>query len=172
MVLDQIHLHFYTTYSYNKWKNALQPCPLCNKIPEDIFHIIIDCRFTKTVWKRIERKMLKIISIPVTDSEKAFGLQPRKENESNATILRNWVTFSLRHSILLEEREAYYINNYHKRSIEKFFMKFNSKAQEELQYKKLLYDHRDLAAKFEKIVTVNNVIARVVEGDFGWLDIM
>ena len=171
-IWDQIHLNFYTTYSYNKWKNALQPCPLCNKIPEDIFHIIIDCRFTKTVWKRIERKMLKIISIPVTDSEKAFGLQPRKENESNATILRNWVTFSLRHFILLEEREAYYINNYHKRSIEKFFMKFNSKAQEELQYKKLLYDHRDLAAKFEKIVTVNNVIARVVEGDFVWLDIM
>ena len=85
------------------------------------------------IWIRsmlsIERKMLKIISIPVTDSEKAFSLQPRKENESNATILRNWVTFSLRHFILLEEREAYYINNYHKRSIENFFMKFNSNFQ-------------------------------------------
>ena len=41
-IWEQIHLNFYTTYNYNKWHNTLQPCPLCNKIPEDIFHVILD----------------------------------------------------------------------------------------------------------------------------------
>ena len=54
-IWEQIHLNFYTTYSYNKWHNTLHPCPLCNKIPDDIFHIILDCRFTKILWRRIEK---------------------------------------------------------------------------------------------------------------------
>ena len=150
----------------------MKPCPLCNKIPDDVFHIIKECRFTKTMWKRIERVLLEIIPIPVTDSEKALGLQPRKKKETNATILRNWVTFFLRHLIMLEERKAFKINNYHLQSMEEFFNKFNFKAQEELKIKKLLYDHRNLPEKFRKIATINNAIAVVTDGEFAWLDIM
>ena len=171
-IWDQLHLNFYTTYSYNKWKNSLQACPLCNKIPDDIFHIILDCRFTKTMWKRIEKVLLKIIPIPVSISEKAYGLQPRKKKETNATTLRNWVTFFLRHLIMLEEREAYHVPNYHHRSMERFFTKFNIKANEELKIKKLQYDHRNLTEKFEKIVTVNKAIASVNDGEIVWTDIM
>ena len=110
--------------------------------------------------------------IAVTNSEKAFGLQPRSKKVVNATTLRNWITFFLRHMIILEEREAYYINNYHLRSMEKFFIKFNFKAQEELKIKKLQFQHRNLTAKFEKIISINNAIATVQEGGITWLDIM
>ena len=45
-VWEQIHLNFYTTYNYNKWHNSIDPCPLCRQIPEDVFHILLDCSFT------------------------------------------------------------------------------------------------------------------------------
>ena len=114
---------------------------------------------------------MKIIPVPVSISEKAYGLQPRRKKETNATILRNWVTFFLRHLIMLEEREAYHITNYHLRSVEKFFIKFNAKAHEELKLKKLQYDHRNLTDKFEKIVTINKAIASVNDGGIVWMDI-
>ena len=171
-VWEQIHLNFYTTYNYNKWHNSLNPCPLCHKIPEDIFHIILDCRFTKIMWKRIQKVLLKILRIPITDSEKAFGLQPRTKKETQATILRNWITFSLRHLIMQEERKAYYIQNYHKRSVESFFSKFNYATKEEIQTKKLQYDFRGLSKKFEKIVTTNNAVASINAGEYTWMKIM
>ena len=171
-IWEQIHLNFYTTYSYNKWHNTLHPCPLCNKIPDDIFHIILDCRFTKILWRRIEKVLLKIIPIPVTASEKVLGLQPRWKKETNATILRNWVSFSLRHHIMQEERRAYYIPAYHTHSVAKFFCKYNHKAHEEIQIKKLQFDFRNLSHKFEKIVTINNAIATLTNGEYIWKDIM
>ena len=171
-IWQTIHLNFYTTYNYNKWHNALQPCPLCNKIPEEVFHITLDCKFTKTMWKRIEKILLKIIPKPITAYEKAFGIQPTNKKEIKPTILRNWVTFSLRHYILLEERRAYHINNYTSGAVQKFFLKFNHNTQEELKTKKLQYDFQGLSNKFEKIATVNNAIATIVDGDFIWKDIM
>lgn len=171
-IWEQIHLNFYTTYNYNKWHNSLQPCPLCNKIPEDIFHIILDCRFTKVTWKRIERVLLKILPVPVTDTERAVGLQPRSGEQACAIILRNWVTFSLRNLLMLEERRAYHIKDYHLLSMEKFFTKFNYKTQEELKIKKLLYDHRGAAGKFEELVTFNDAIASVINGSLFWKAIM
>ena len=171
-IWEQIHLNFYTTYNYNKWHNVLQPCPLCNKIPDDIFHIVIDCKFTKTMWKRVEKTLKNIIRVRVSESEKAFGLQPRTKKEKNATILRNWITFSLRHQIMQEERKAFHIPNYHLRSMEKFFLQFNLRTQEELKMKKLQYDHRNLAHKFQEIVTINKAIASKNNEGYRWKDIM
>ena len=171
-IWDQIHLNFYTTYSYNKWHNALQPCPLCHKIPEDIFHVILDCKFTNVLWRRIEKTLFKIIPKPVTSYEKAFGIQPLNHRDKQPTVLRNWITFSLRHNIMLEERRAYHIENYYSSCIEKFFVKFNHNTQEELKTKKLQYDFQNLSSQFEKIVTVNNAIVTISEGQYTWKDIM
>jgi hypothetical protein len=171
-IWEQIHLNFYTTYNYNKWHNSQNPCPLCNKIPEDIFHIMLDCKFSKVLWKRAEKVLLTILPIPVSNEEKALGLQPRRKKETNATILRNWVTFTLRHRILQEERRAYHIHDYHLQSVEKFFCKFNHKTQDELQIKKLQYDFRGVSHKFEKIATINNAIASINNGEYTWNNIM
>ena len=157
---------------YNKWHNTFKPCPLCNKIPDDIFHIIIDCKFTKTMWKRVERVLLKIIPIQVTDTEKALGLQPRRQSETQATILRNWITFSLRHLIMLEERRAFAIKDYHTHSVEKFFIKFNFKTLKELKLKKLQYEHRNASELFENIVTTKMAVAEIENGEYIWKTLM
>ena len=95
-IWEQIHLNFYTTYNYNKWHNNLQPCPLCRKIPEDVFHIIMDCKFVKVMWKRIEKTLFCIMPILPNTHEKAFGLQPKNPKQIHHVTLRNWITFSLR----------------------------------------------------------------------------
>ena len=124
------------------------------------------------MWKRLEKILLRIIPIRVTPTEKALGLQPRGKKEKHATILRNWITFSLRHIIMKEERRAYHIKNYYLRSVEKFFTKFNFKTKEELRIKKLQYDHRGASEKFKKIVTINRAIVTMEEGEYVWKDMM
>ena len=170
--LNFSNLNFYTTYSYNKWYNTLQPCPLCNQIPDSIFHILFDCKFTKALWKRLHRVLLLIIPIKLTNKEKALGLQSKTKQQDNAILLRNWITFFLRHFIMLEERRAYHIPHYYSQSLEKIFIKFNFKALEDLKNKKLLYDHRNASDKFENIVTINKAIASLEDGEYIWKDIM
>ena len=169
-IWSQLHLNFYTTYNYNKWKNTLNPCPLCRKIPEDVFHVIFDCRFTKLVWNRIEKILLKIHPKSVTPYEKAFGLQPTNNKEENPLILRNWITYNVRHFLLLEERIAY-----HKKSlpiVKNFFNKFNLRTQDELRTKKILFDLQELSTKFEEIITINNAVSVKRNGEYQWKPIM
>lgn len=175
-IWEQIHLNFYTTYNFNSWFKELNPCPLCRKIPDDVFHIILDCQFTKVAWRRARRSLMQIIPIPPTRYEMAFGLCARNKQDEYPIALRNWITFSLRHLITLEERKMYKINTESdvvvKPSMEKFFAKFNFFSSSELKLKKLLYDFQGLPDKFEKIVTAGGAIADVIEGDYVWNDIM
>ena len=62
--------NFYTTYNYyNKWHKTFHPCPFCHKIPENVYHIVLDYRFTKVTFRRIQKVLLNIIPIPVTDTD-------------------------------------------------------------------------------------------------------
>ena len=169
-IWEQIHLNFYTTSNYNKWHNSLNPCPLCRKIPEDTFHIILDCKFTNIMWKRIQNCIYKIIPIPITQYEKAFGLQTRTKKEKHKITLRNWLTFTLRYQIMQEERKAYHTKT--TPSIEKFFLKFNYYVHQELDTKKILYDRQGLSTKFEKRSTINNVLGMLKNGEYSWKDVM
>ena len=167
-------MNFYTTYNYNKWHETEQPCPLCRKIPDDIFHIILDCKFTKVMWKRIEKTLIRIYAKPITRHEMAFGVQPRSKHNKEqraATTLRNWITFTMRHLIMLEERKAFKANTPLTNAMQKYFVKFNYYLQEEMRLKKLLYDFRDLSHKFKNIATVNNAIAIIVEDEYEWKNI-
>ena len=169
-VWDQIHLNFYTTYNYNKWHNTLHPCPLCRKIPEDVFHIILDCRFTKVMWRRIERVLFRIIPRSPSLHEKAFGIYPINKKLRYAATLRNWLTFFLRHMIMQEEKVAYHSGTPPRAP--SFFLKFNERVKEALHLKSIQYRSRGLSKKFEDIVTVNEAVSTVKQGVFSWHDLM
>ena len=177
-IWEQIHLNFYTTHNFNVWFNMLNPCPLCRKIPEDVFHIVVDCKFTKVMWRKLDKRLVKIIPKPFTVHEMAIGIEEskREKRERYPVILRNWITFTLRRLIMLEEHKMYKMNLDSDvkmtPSHEKFFAKFNFEAVQELKHKKLLYDFQGLSEKFKEIVTVNNAIASVVNEEYQWLDIM
>ena len=171
-VWDQIHLNFYTTYNYNKWHNSLHPCPLCGRIPDDVYHVLLDCRFTKLMWQKIGRSLMRIIPVAPDKYEMAFGLRPRCGRERDATILRNWLTFSLRHQIMREERRAYYFPRYLSHHTRAFIKAFNHGVRRELFLKSLQYSFRGLQAEFERISTLNNAIGVKVGDEFIWSDVI
>ena len=175
-IWEQLHLNFYTTHNFNTWYNQLQPCFLCRKIPEDVFHIIFDCKFTKVMWRRLEKVLLKIMPTPLTLHEMAFGLQQKTKEDRYPVVLRNWVTFTLRHFILLEEYKMYKIDLTSDMqmtpSYEKFFANFNYKATQELKLKKMQYDFQGMEEKFKVIVTCGNAVAHLAGGEFVWHDLL
>ena len=171
-IWEQIHLNFYTTYNYNKWHNTLQPCPLCRKIPDNIYHIIRDCAFTDLMWRKIQPTLLKIIPIYPDIQEKSFGLLPRNKDERDAIILRNWVTFTLRHYIMKEEKRAYHCSSYSTPQITAFAQRVNHQMKNELYIKSLQYIFRHLQDKFDSISTTNGAVCRRTGEGYFWPDIL
>ena len=100
----QIHLNDLTTASYNNWFQADNPCPLCKSGIDDLFHIVLHCSFTKTLWRDIDYFLKKLSYTEVTDQEMAFGL----EGNSPPILVRNWLTFLLRECIVQHEKMAFY----------------------------------------------------------------
>ena len=131
----------------------------------------MDCAFIIPLWRKIEPILLQIISRPLSKEELAFGLQPRNREEQNATILRNWITFNLRHQIMREERRAYYFGTYTNAHEQKFIQNFNRSMQRELTEKHLLYKFRGLQNKFDSIITVNNVLQQDEQDEYVWKNI-
>ena len=167
-VWEQLHLNFYTTYNYNKWHNSLTPCPLCGKIPDTVYHVIIYCNFTNALWKRLESTLKRIYPKNIIAFEKAFGLQPDTKKEKPRTILRNWITFTLRHHIMKEERKAYYQENYKNRDITHFMKNFEYILQQEMKIKYQQFKSRGLSTKFERIALVGNVLGEIKDDEFLW----
>ena len=167
-VWDQVHLNFYTTYSYNKWHNSLEPCPLCNVIPDTIHHIISGCNFTRRLWHKMENTLRRIYPKNISTFEMAFGLQPDTKKELPQTILRNWITFSLRHYIMKEERKAYYRKNIGTEYIAKFLKDFEYILQQELQIKYHHFKNRGLLTKFENIALAGNVLGEIDDDQLIW----
>ena len=105
-IWQQLHLNFYTQFSYNKWHNTHDCCPLCKEIPESIYHILLECEATRLAWDELEITLYRIFEIPVSDEEKSVGIVQQKPTE--AALLRNFLTFVLRQAVADAERECYY----------------------------------------------------------------
>ena len=103
-IWEQIHLNFYTQYSYNKWHKVSQNCPLCNQIPQNIYHIILDCKFVNTIWNNIQPTLSKFHDKIIDNEEKSLGIVQIKRTPM--IMLRNWITFKIREQILTYEKKA------------------------------------------------------------------
>ena len=79
LIWQQIHLNFYTQYSYNKWHKKTERCPMCLTIPESIYHTMLHCDFTNNFWQEIEPLLKKLYPVAVTEEEKAFGIVQQKK---------------------------------------------------------------------------------------------
>ena len=104
-IWEQLHLNFYTQYSYNKWNDVKEPCPLCKKEPKSIFHIILHCDYVKDIWTQLQPTLLKLSSRSLDDAEKSLGIVQIKKPP--CIIVRNWLGYKLREHVLLFERRAY-----------------------------------------------------------------
>ena len=153
IIWEQIHLNMYTTYSYNKWHNTDNLCPYCLQVPEDRFHIVLDCPLTTSLWIRLEPLLRQIVPIPVTDEEKAFGLLGNTPH----IILRNWLTYVLRASIHQHENIAYHnklglANETNIRHV------YNARVKRETTQNLVIYRNNGRFDIFEKYYTKNGIL--------------
>ena len=107
VVWEQLHLNYYTTYTYNKWHQSQQSCPLCHTPPLSVFHLILTCPVTLHLWRQLSPLLTSLHPDPVTPEEMAFGLL----GATPPHLLRNWLTFHLRECIQEQERRAYHAPN-------------------------------------------------------------
>ena len=77
-IWQQLHLNFYTQFSYNKWHRTQDPCPLCKEIPKTVYHILLECKTTMMAWDELEITLYKIHEVPVSNEEKAVGVIEKK----------------------------------------------------------------------------------------------
>ena len=120
-IWQQLHLNFYTQFSYNKWHHTQNPCPLCKEIPQSIFHTILDCKIVRLAWDELEITLYRIHEVSVSDEEKAVGIVEKKPFED--VVLRNWLTFVLRQAVANAERECYHTPRDSLHAIRKTFRK-------------------------------------------------
>ena len=155
LIWQQLHLNFYTQFSYNKWHNVNNQCPLCHKIPDSIFHLILCCDITATLWNDIEPTLKKLYALPISDEEKAMGIL--QHNKNTGVIIRNWVTFLLRRCIADFERNSFKNPSY-TNTVNKIKRKFNHLITLEIDRKKFRYKHENKLTTFEKFFTHANVL--------------
>ena len=158
-IWQQIHLNFYTQYSYNKWHKKQDICPLCHEIPENIYHVILHCNFVNDLWAQIEPLLKELHPTSVTEEEKAFGII--QKNKTTGILLRNWLTYLLRENILEEERAAHFTLK--KTDIEKAKQKFNNVVESEILIKAFRYKNEQKLEFFDKIITHAEILCKKKE---------
>ena len=165
LIWQQIHLNFYTQYSYNKWKKVNKACPLCDKIPQNIFHLILHCDTVVKIWKDIEPTLLKLHPTQVCNEEMAFGLvtQRPKSDQSHRPAnrhgihVRNWLTYLMRRCIANMERKAHY-SNYN--IISRIKLKINNCVIKELDKKLFILHNNEKIEVFDKFFAHKNVLCK------------
>ena len=155
IIWQQLHLNFYTQYSYNKWHKVNMACPLCGKIPESIFHIVLKCDLVSTIWEDIKPVLLRLHPAQLSDEEKAFGIVYKKP--SPGMCVRNWLTFLMRKCIAKMERVAYYCNS---DILARSRQKIQYCIEKELDKKHFICSNDGNMDAFENFFAYRNVICR------------
>ena len=92
---------------------------------------------------------------PMSEEEKSFGIVQKKK--THGILLRNWITYLMRHCIAQHEREAYTSK---KPSVEKIKVNLNKKMVFEITMKLMRHRNEGNLAHFEKIIAHANVLCR------------
>ena len=168
-IWQQLHLNFYTQFSYNKWHKKMDPCSICLNIPQSIFHIMLDCNLVNDIWQYIQPLLVKLYPLPITDSEKVLGIV--KNKPSSGILLRNWVTFLLR-KVILEQEKVYF----HKKTaptIYNILSKFEKSLHDEIRKIQIRYNHVNQTENFEKLICYKNVLCkRNINGKFEYIQLI
>ena len=162
-IWEQLHLNFYTQYSYNKWHGKQDVCPMCRKVPESIYHIILNCDFVNNIWTQIQPVLSQLHRKPITDEEKALGVVDIKS--TTAMLLRNWLTYKLREQVMLFERMGYHSPN--KVSFDLFKARFNQAMATEIKQLMFRYRNENKLPFFDEVIAYQGILCKKIqEGEY------
>ena len=155
-IWEQLHLNFYTQYSYNRWHKSSNLCPLCQKMPESIYHIILHCDFVNNVWAHLQPVLIQLNTRALDDAEKALGIVQIKSTPD--IILRNWLGYKIREQILLFERCAYRKSKVP--SLDIFKAKFNQMIATEVKHLMYRLKNEGKLDKFDEVLAFKGIICK------------
>ena len=162
-IWEQLHLNFYTQYSYNKWHDKVDVCPLCNKVPDSIYHIILHCDFVNTIWIQMQPILSRLYRKSIDNEEKALGIIHIKS--TTGIILRNWLTYKMREQILLFERSAYHSSKV--ACLDLFKAKFNQSMASDIKQLMFRYNNENNLDRFDKIIAYQGILCeKVQDGEY------
>ena len=162
-IWEQLHLNFYTQYSYNKWHGKQDICPLCRKIPESIYHIILHCDFVNSMWTQMEPILSQLYSKSITDEEKALGIITIKN--TTGILLRNWLTYKMREQVMLFERKAYHSPR--AVSGDLFKAKVNQSMALEIKQLMFRFKNEDKLSLFDDVIAYQGILCeKIQEGEY------
>ena len=163
VIWEQLHLNFYTQYSYNKWHGKQDMCPLCSKVPESIYHVILHCDFVNNIWTQMQPILYQLHSKLVNDEEKALGIVNIKH--TNEIFLRNWLTYKLREQVMQFERMAYHSSK--AATLDLFKAKFNQSMASEIKQLMFRYNNENKLPLFDKMIAYQGILCeKVQEGEY------
>ena len=161
-IWEQIHLNYYTQYSYNKWHNTSEECPLCKKLPESIYHIILHCDFVNNLWVSLTPVLMTLHRKGVDDVEKALGILHIKK--TTGMLLRNWLTYKLREQVLQYERAVYHTKA---ASTEAFKVRYNQSVATEVKNFMYRYSAENKLHIFDNLLGHGNVLfQKIRDGEY------
>ena len=105
---------------------------------------------------------MKLHPDPISDSEKILGIARKKQ--TTGSLLRNWITFILRQTIIQEERIAYHATT--KPNSRKVLQKFVHILRFEIQRKKIRYEHENRLSFFDPIITYKGILCTKKDGTY------
>ena len=158
VIWEQLHLNFYTQYSYNEWHNERGICPLRREVPESIYHIILHCQFVNIIWGQVQPILTSLHNLPITDAEKALGIVTIKSTPG--IMLRNWITYKLREQIILFERVTHHSKS---ASIELFKAKFNQSMALEVKHMLFRFKNENKLYYIDEIMTYNGILCEKIK---------
>ena len=136
--------------------------PLCKKVPESIYHIILHCDFVNTIWDDIQPVLLQLSHRPISDEEKVLGIVNIKKNP--AILVRNWLTYNMREKILDFEGATYHHSG---ASVPLFKAKFNQAMASEVKRLMHQFNYDGKISKFEETVAHGNILCeKLGEGQY------
>ena len=163
LIWEQLHLNFYTQYSYNKWHKKQNICPLCRKIPQSIYHIILHCEFANNIWTQIQPILFSLHRVAITDTEKALGIVSIKS--TTGIQLRNWLTYKLREQIMHFERIAYHSSQ--TPSLDLFKAKFNQAMALEVKNHLFRFKNENKISDFDETIAHGGILCeKIQEGEY------
>ena len=137
--------------------------PLCRKVAESIFHMILNCDFVNNVWIQAQPLLLSLHRKPITDEEKTLGMVTIKR--TTGIMLRNWVTYKLREQVMLFERKASKSSKLV--SLDIFKARFNQSMAREIKQHLFRYKNENNLPTFDKIIAYQGILCdKVREGEY------
>jgi len=154
-IWQMVHRNFICSYFLKKIYNTDGKCKLCGQIELNRTHIFMNCNIIKYIYHNFDEIIRKMVNIDLSPMEMAFGIF---NNDSNKAILRNYITFAIRHIIFINRNKEFESQTLCKHIL---LRKTKSFIKKDLEDKLNIFKAKNNCPKFEQKYLIDNILGKI-----------